>query len=74
MHHYSAECAGVGGRRGVAGKQLSQRIGRELSRKYRFHMGKSELNKYYQELVRSKQVVSSFIIDSITKNKSVRSR
>jgi hypothetical protein len=69
-----AECARACVDDAACGPQLAQRIGRELSRKYRFHMGKSELHKYYQQLVRSKQVAPSFIIDSITKNKSVRSR
>ena len=54
--------------------QLSERIGRELSRKYHFHMSKGETNKWYMQLVRTKQLAPSFIIDSITKNKSVRSR
>ncbi|KNC82211.1 hypothetical protein SARC_05509, partial [Sphaeroforma arctica JP610] len=37
-------------------------------------LAQAEINKIYQELVRIGRVKSSFIIDSVTKNKSVRSR
>ena len=55
-------------------QKLSQKLLRDLSRKYKFMLNKSEINKVYQELVKSRRLAPSFIIDSVTKNKSVRSR
>eukprot|EP00854_Cymbomonas_tetramitiformis_P008508 gene8508-10103_t len=54
--------------------KLFQKLVRDLSRKYKMMLDKSSINKIYQELVKRKLVGPSFIIDSVTKNKSVRSR
>eukprot|EP01134_Creolimax_fragrantissima_P007795 CFRG7795T1 len=54
--------------------KLTQKIMMGLRRKYKETLSKAQFNKIYLELVRVGRVKSSFIVDSVTKNKSVRSR
>jgi lysyl-tRNA synthetase class II len=55
-------------------EKLYQKLCRDLSRKHKYMMNKAEINKIYQELLKTGRVAPSFIVDSVTKNKSVRSR
>eukprot|EP00121_Abeoforma_whisleri_P016865 Awhi_evm1s15459 len=54
--------------------KLHQKISQILAKKYKVMMGKSELHKYYNYLVNRGDVPPSYIVDSVTKTKNVRSR
>eukprot|EP00051_Salpingoeca_urceolata_P005217 m.71303 g.71303 ORF g.71303 m.71303 type:complete len:806 (+) comp14156_c0_seq2:172-2589(+) len=51
-----------------------QRVVSPLNRKHKISLSKAQINKVYQALVQAGRLPPSFIVDSVTKSKSVRSR